>query len=103
MLSLTCDSCSAGPNTSGLSSLLRLFHNLISSSVVDFTQMIIVLQELLKYFSWLAIAIVRDKDPLFSSLVDVMTSLNENAKEKLTMTVYSLFNVTSMNDGLLLT
>ncbi|GAV01425.1 hypothetical protein RvY_12139-1 [Ramazzottius varieornatus] len=94
---------SAGPNTSGLSSLLRLFHNLISSSVVDFTQMIIVLQELLRYFSWSTIAIVRDKDTLYYSLVDVMTSLNENAKDKLTITVYNLHNITSMNDGLLLT
>lgn len=64
--------------------------------------MIIVLQHLLKSFSWSTIAIVRDKDPLYSSLVDVMTSLNENAKEKLTITVHNLFSVTSMDDGVLL-
>ncbi|GAV01421.1 hypothetical protein RvY_12135 [Ramazzottius varieornatus] len=81
---------------------LDVFHNQISSSLVNVQQMVLVLQTLLKYFSWSTIAVVRDSDSLFSSLADTIVVFNEKAKDKLNIKTHTLLNVSTMEDERLL-
>ncbi|GAV01437.1 hypothetical protein RvY_12150 [Ramazzottius varieornatus] len=69
---------------------LDVFRNQISSTVIDFPQIHGMLRQVLKYFSWTTIAIVRDDDSMFRTLAEVLGSLNENIHDKLAITTFLL-------------